>query len=87
MRYYKFSLDFILEIVIKKSVPHIVASVLFALIVSTALYLKPKFSNRNDSLNFIQQFFIGRSSNPTLGPMNLKLALYRYSNLMTVSSY
>lgn len=88
LQYYKFPLNFILDMMIKKTVPHIMASVLLTLIISFALCLKENFKNQNnkfDFLNYVQTFFIGTSINPTLGPLNLKLALYRYSFLMTVS--
>lgn len=69
------------------------ASVLCAFIISLALYIKSKYTSLQDvnnkqttnSLNVIQKLFIGTTSNPTLGPINIKLALYRYSLLLTVS--
>lgn len=88
MDYYKCPINFIVEIVTKKSVPFIVASVLYASLISVVLYLKAKFSNEIDncdSLNVVQKLFIGTTHNPVLGPINIKLALYRYSALMTVS--
>jgi len=88
MDYYKCPIHFILEIVTKKTVPHIVASVLYALIFSIILLIKDKYTNQIDdcsSLNFVQKLFIGTKINPTLGPINIKLALSRYSTLMTVS--
>ncbi|VVC32687.1 Ergosterol biosynthesis ERG4/ERG24 [Cinara cedri] len=87
MDYYKCPINFIIEIVTKKTVPYIVASVLYALLISIVLYLKTKFSNKVDecnSLNIVQKLFIGTTINPTLGPINIKLALYRYSALMTI---
>lgn len=74
--------------VTKKTVPHIVASVLFALIISTVLYITAKLKNqinKSSSLNSFQNFFLGTTVNPTLGPVNIKLALYRYSFLSTVN--
>lgn len=85
MQYYDCPIKFILEIVIKKTVPHIVATVLFALVLSIVLSVKYR-KNFSGSQNFFQKFFIGTSMNPTLGPIDVKLSLYRYSFLMTVSS-
>jgi len=88
MDYYKCPIKFIIEIVTKKTIPHVVASVLFAFIISIVLYAKANFTKQIDKLdnsNFIQKLFIGTTTNPTLGPINIKLALYRYSLLMTVS--
>lgn len=91
MNYYKLPLNFIQEIATKKSVPHIVASVLCTFIISIALYIKSKYASvqnvhqQSTSLNVVQKFFIGTTSNPTFGPINIKLALYRYSFLLTVS--
>jgi len=88
MDYYKCPINFVLEIVTKKTVPHIVASVLYTFIISITLFLKAKYINQidnNSSFNFVQKLFIGTTINPTLGPINIKLALYRYSTLMTVS--
>lgn len=90
MNYYKCPINFILEIVTKKTVPHVVASVLCTFIISIILYIKGKYTNqidKFDSLNFVQKLFIGTTNNPTLGPINIKLAFYRYSILMTVSFY
>uniref|UniRef100_A0A2S2NHJ1 Lamin-B receptor n=1 Tax=Schizaphis graminum TaxID=13262 RepID=A0A2S2NHJ1_SCHGA len=87
MDYYKCPIHFILEIVTKKTVPHIVASVLYTFIISLILYIKGKYTNqidKFDSLNFVQKLFIGTTNNPTLGPINIKLAFYRYSILMTI---
>lgn len=87
MDYYKCPINFILEIVTKKTVPHIVASVLYALIFSIILFVKAKYLNQTDdcsSFNFVQKLFIGTTINPTLGPINIKLALCRYSSLMTI---
>lgn len=86
--YYLCPIHFIVEIVTKKTVPYIVSSVLNTLIILIVLYLKAKFSDKIDefdSLNIVQKLFIGTTNNPTLGPINVKLALYRYSALMTVS--
>lgn len=88
MDYYKCPIHFILEIIIKKTVPHIIVSVLCAFIISLVLYGKAKLTkqiNELDSLNFLQKWFIGTTNYSTLGPINIKLALYRYSMLMTVS--
>lgn len=88
MHYYKLPINFIQDMVTKKSVPHIVASVLCAFIISIVLYIKAKYSNqiiKFDSLNIVQKLFVGTSSNPTLGPINVKLVFYRYSLLLTVS--
>jgi len=88
MYYYKCPISFILEMVTKKTVPHIVASVLYAFIISIVLYIKAKYTNQTDafdSFNFVQKWFIGTTNNPTLGPINIKLVLYRYSILLTVS--
>lgn len=88
MEYYKCPVNFILEIVTKKTVPHIVASVLLTMVITVVLYVKAKITKQIDTLNsfnLIQNLFIGTSINPTLGPVNVKLALYRYSMLMTVS--
>lgn len=87
MDYYKCPINFVLEIVTKKTVPHIVASVLYTFIISITLFLKAKYINQidnNSSFNFVQKLFIGTTINPTLGPINIKLALYRYSTLMTI---
>ncbi|CAH1714152.1 unnamed protein product [Aphis gossypii] len=87
MDYYKCPINFILEIVTKKTVPHVVASVLCTFIISIILYIKAKYTNqidKFDSLNFVQKLFIGTTNNPTLGPINIKLAFYRYSILMTI---
>lgn len=88
MDYYKCPINFILEIVTKKTVPHVVASFLYTFIISIILYTKAKYTNQIDkfnSLNFVQKLFIGTTNNPTLGPINIKMAFYRYSILMTVS--
>lgn len=88
MGYFKCPINFIVEIVTKKTVPYIVSSVLYTLLISIVLYLKARFSDKIDefdSLNIVQKLFIGTTNNPTLGPINIKLALYRYSALMTVS--
>jgi len=88
MDYYKCPVNFILEIVTKKTVPHIVSSVLYTFIISMILFIKAKYIDRlnnNSSFNFVQKLFIGTTMNPTLGPINIKLAIYRYSALMTVS--
>jgi len=87
MEYYNYQIYFILEVVNKRVVPHIVVSVLFALFISIVLFVAAKMTkqtNKSDSLNFFQKFFIGTIYNPTLGQINLKLTLYRYSTLMTV---
>lgn len=87
LEYYKLPIKFILDIVTKKTVPHIVASVLFALIISVVLYITAKLKNqinKSSSLNIFQNFFLGATVNPTLGPVNIKLALYRYSFLLTI---
>lgn len=85
--YYKCPINFILEIVTKKTVPHIVASVLYTFIISIILFIKVKYINKIDdsSFNFVQKLFIGTTTNPTFGPINIKLAFFRYSTLMTVS--
>lgn len=88
LEYFKCPIKFILDMVTKKTVPHIVASVLFALIISTVLYIIAKLKNqinKSSSLNSFQNFFLGTTVNPTLGPVNVKLALYRYSVSLTVS--
>lgn len=88
MDFYKFPINFIVEIVTKRTVPHVVASVLFTLIISIVLYMKSKYTNqmnRYDTLNFVQKLFIGTTNNPTFGSINIKLALCRYAALMTVS--
>lgn len=88
MYYYKLPITFINDIVTKKSVPHVVASVVCAFIISIVLNIKARFTKQtisSDTSNIIQQLFVGTTSNPTLGPINIKLALYRYSLLLTVS--
>lgn len=88
MDYNKCPVNFILEIVTKKTVPHIVSSALYAFIISIILFIKAKYIDQIDnksSFNFVQKLFIGTTMNPTLGPINIKLAIYRYSALMTVS--
>lgn len=87
MDYYNCPINFVLEIVTKKTVPHIVASVLYTFIISIILFIKAKYTNKidNSSFNFVQKLFIGTTINPTLGPINIKLAFCRYSTLMTVS--
>lgn len=88
MDYYKCPINFIIEIVTKKTVPHIVASVLYTFIFSIILFMKAKYIdkiNDDSSFNFVQKLFTGTTINPTLGPINIKLAFYRYSSLMTVS--
>ncbi|XP_015374475.1 PREDICTED: lamin-B receptor [Diuraphis noxia] len=87
MDYYKCPINFILEMVTKKTVPHIVASVLYTSIFSIILFIKAKYIdkiNDNSSFNFIQKLFTGTIINPTLGPINIKLAFCRYSSLMTI---
>ncbi|XP_060880374.1 delta(14)-sterol reductase LBR isoform X2 [Metopolophium dirhodum] len=86
MDYYKCPINFVLEIVTKKTVPHIVASVLYTFIISIILFIKAKYINQinNSSFNFVQKLFIGTTINPTLGPINIKLAFCRYSTLMTI---
>lgn len=89
MHYYKCPLNYILEMATKKSVPFVVVSVLIALILAILLFLKNKYSKQtdheNNSLNFLQKIFVGTSDNPTIKFVNVKLALFRYSILMTVS--
>lgn len=88
MHYYKYPINFIVEIVTKRTVPHVVISVLFTLIISIISYLKSKYTNqiyRHDSSNLVQKLFIGTTNNPTLGSINIKLTLYKYAALMTVS--
>ncbi|CAI6367904.1 unnamed protein product [Macrosiphum euphorbiae] len=86
MDYYNCPINFVLEIVTKKTVPHIVASVLYTFIISIILFIKAKYTNKidNSSFNFVQKLFIGTTINPTLGPINIKLAFCRYSTLMTI---
>lgn len=88
MDYFKCPINFILEIVTKKTIPHVIVSVLCALFISIMLYVKAKLTNQINELNssnFLQKWFIGTTNYSTLGPINIKLALYRYSMLMTVS--
>lgn len=88
MNYYKCPIYYIVEIITKKTVPYIVTSVLYSLLISIVLYLKENFSNKIDeldSLNIVQKLFIGTTDNPTFGLINIKLFLYRYSSIMTVS--
>lgn len=90
MDYYKFPLNFILEIITKKTVPYVMASVLNALIISIVLFIKAKYTKQKVKYfipNSILRFFIGTTSYSTLGPINVKLALYRYSWLLTVSFF
>jgi len=88
MDYYKCPINFILEMVTKKTVPHVVASVLYTSIFSIILFIKSKYIDKfNDrsSFNILQKLFIGTTTYPTLWLINIKLAFYRYSILMTVS--
>lgn len=87
MNYYKFPIHLILEMMAKKTVPFVVASVLYAFIISLVLFIKAKYTTLKIKYfvtNSVLRFFIGTTSYSTLGPINIKLALYRYSWLLTV---
>ncbi|XP_050534933.1 delta(14)-sterol reductase TM7SF2-like [Daktulosphaira vitifoliae] len=81
MIYFNCPLNVILDIVSKKTVPHVVASTLIALVVSIIIYIKEQ---KVGSKSFLSKFLNGNSNNPTVGPLNVKLTLYRYSILLTV---
>lgn len=88
LEYYKISIKFIHEMVTKKNLPHVAASIFYTFIILIVVYVTEKLKKQisvSGNLNWFQTFFIGASLNPTLGPINIKLALYRYSFLLTVS--
>lgn len=65
LKHYKISIEFILEMVIKKNVPHIVASTLFCFIILTVIYVTNKLEKQiseSKNLNIFQIF--GTSLNP-----------------------
>ncbi|XP_025416427.1 lamin-B receptor isoform X2 [Sipha flava] len=87
MNYYQVPIHLILEMIAKKTVPYVVASVLYAFILSLVMFIKAKYIKLKIKYyitNSVLRFFNGTTSYSTLGPINVKLALYKYSWLLTI---
>jgi hypothetical protein len=87
MNYYQVPIHLILEMIAKKTVPYVVASVLYAFILSLVMFIKAKYIKLKIKYyitNSVLRLFNGTTSYSTLGPINVKLALYKYSWLLTV---
>ncbi|XP_050436092.1 delta(14)-sterol reductase LBR-like [Adelges cooleyi] len=85
MVYTKCPIISVLKTITIRTVPNVVVSTFCALFLSIVLTVKSKFINRAvDYKGFYYTLLNGTNNNNTLGPINVKLTLYRYSALMTI---